>query len=188
MECSTERRIAGKDVSGPSEKGDGLSLNKKEITFCLNGEEVTASVPVRMHAADFLRHRLGMTGTHVGCEQGVCGMCTIMLAGVAVKSCLLLAVQLEGVEVWTVESLAEGDRLNALQEAFKRHHALQCGFCTPGFLMTATGLKARSAGRVLSRQEIREELAGVLCRCTGYEGIVLAVEEYLGHDGNEGNS
>ena len=162
-----------------------MSLNEQEITFRLNGEEVTASVPVRMHAADFLRHRLGLTGTHVGCEQGVCGMCTILLEGAAVKSCLLLALQLEGAEVRTVESLAEDDRLNALQEAFKRHHALQCGFCTPGFLMAATGLKARSGDRALSRREIREELSGVLCRCTGYEGIVLAVEDYLGSEGGE---
>ncbi|MBT5677338.1 MAG: (2Fe-2S)-binding protein [Rhodospirillaceae bacterium] len=148
------------------------------MTFDVNGEPITASVPVRMHAADFLRHHLGLTGTHVGCEQGVCGMCTILLDGAAIKSCLLLAVQLEGADVRTVESLAEDDRLNDLQEIFKRHHALQCGFCTPGFLMLATSLKARG-GRALSRQEIREELSGVLCRCTGYEGIVLAVEEYL---------
>ena len=161
-----------------------MSLNEQEITLRLNGEEVTATVPVRMHAADFLRHRLGMTGTHVGCEQGVCGMCTILYDGAAVKSCLLLAVQLEDSDVRTVESLAEDDLLNGLQEAFKRYHALQCGFCTPGFLMTATGLKARSGGRALSRQKIREELSGVLCRCTGYEGIVLAVEEYLGKDGD----
>ena len=149
-----------------------MSLNEQEITLRLNGEAVAASVPVRMHAADFLRHRLGLTGTHVGCE--------------AIKACLLLAVQLEGADVRTVESLAEDDRLNALQEAFKRHHALQCGFCTPGFLMLATSLKARG-GRALSRQEIRAELSGVLCRCTGYEGIVLAVEEYLA-TGTDGES
>ena len=131
-----------------------------------------------MHAADFLRHRLGWTGTHVGCEQGVCGMCTIQVDGAAIKSCLMLAVQLDGAEVTTVEALAEGDRLNELQEAFKRHHALQCGYCTPGFLMLAESLKA--SGRTLSRVEIREELAGVLCRCTGYENILRAVEEYLG--------
>jgi aerobic-type carbon monoxide dehydrogenase small subunit (CoxS/CutS family) len=152
-------------------------LSEQDIRFRLNGEEVTASVPARMHAADFLRHRLGLTGTHVGCEQGVCGMCTIMLGGDAVKSCLLLAVQLDGAEVRTVESLADGDRLSAVQEAFKRHHALQCGYCTPGFLMLATSLKA--SGRTLSRQEIREEVSGVLCRCTGYEGIINAVEDYL---------
>ena len=133
-----------------------------------------------MHAADFLRHRLGWTGTHVGCEQGVCGMCTILVDGAAIKSCLMLAVQLDGTEVKTVEALAEGDRLNDLQEAFKRHHALQCGYCTPGFLMLAESLKA--SGRALNRAEIREELAGVLCRCTGYENILRAVEEYLGAD------
>ena len=151
--------------------------NERAIRFQLNGESVSAAVPVRMHAADFLRHRLGWTGTHVGCEQGVCGMCTILVDGAAIKSCLMLAVQLDGTEATTVESLAEGDRLNDAQAAFKRHHALQCGYCTPGFLMLAVSLKA--SGRTLSRAEIREELAGVLCRCTGYENILRAVEEYL---------
>jgi len=154
-----------------------VSPNEIDIAFTLNGEEVAASAPVRMHAADFLRGRLGLTGTHVGCEQGVCGMCTLLVDGRAVKSCLLLAAQLQGCEVRTVESLAEDGRLNALQEAFKRHHALQCGFCTPGFLMLATALKV--SGRTLSRAELRDELSGVLCRCTGYDGIVRAVEEYL---------
>ncbi|QEX24689.1 (2Fe-2S)-binding protein [Hypericibacter adhaerens] len=154
-----------------------MSANAKEIGLRINGEAVRESVPVRMHAADFLRHRLGLTGTHVGCEQGVCGMCTILVDGQAVKSCLLLAVQLDGADLWTVESLATGDELNELQQAFKRHHALQCGFCTPGFLMLATSLKKR--GEPLSRAEIREEISGVLCRCTGYEGILRALEEYL---------
>ena len=157
-----------------------MSGNELTIDFHLNGEPVSAAVPVRMHAADFLRHRLGWTGTHVGCEQGVCGMCTILVDGAAIKSCLMLAVQLDGTDVRTVESLAEGDRLGAAQDAFKRHHALQCGYCTPGFLMLAVSLKA--SGRTLSRAEIREELAGVLCRCTGYENIVRAVAEYLGTD------
>ena len=154
-----------------------MSGNERAIDFRLNDESVSADVPVRMHAADFLRHRLGWTGTHVGCEQGVCGMCTILVDGAAIKSCLMLAVQLDGSDVQTVESLAEGDRLNDAQAAFKRHHALQCGYCTPGFLMLAVSLKA--SGRTLSRAEIREELAGVLCRCTGYENILRAVEEYL---------
>ena len=157
-----------------------MSGNEHAIGFRLNGESVTADTPVRMHAADFLRHRLGWTGTHVGCEQGVCGMCTILVDGAAIKSCLMLAVQLDGADVQTVESLAEDDRLNAAQDAFKRHHALQCGYCTPGFLMLVTSLKA--SGRTLSRTEIREELAGVLCRCTGYENILRAVEDYLGAD------
>ena len=154
-----------------------MSGNERAVSFRLNGKTVSAEAPVRMHATDFLRHRLGWTGTHVGCEQGVCGMCTILVDGAAIKSCLMLAVQLDGAEVTTVEALAEGDRLNAAQEAFKRHHALQCGYCTPGFLMLAESLKA--CGRTLSRAEIREELAGVLCRCTGYENILRAVEEYL---------
>ena len=157
-----------------------MSGNELGISFRLNGEAIAADAPVRMHAADFLRHRLGWTGTRVGCEQGVCGMCTILVDGAAIKSCLMLAVQLDGTDVETVESLAHGDRLHAAQEAFTRHHALQCGYCTPGFLMLAVSLKA--SGRSLSRAEIREELAGVLCRCTGYETIVRAVEEYLGAD------
>ena len=157
-----------------------MSGNERAIGFRLNGDPVSADAPVRMHAADFLRHRLGWTGTHVGCEQGVCGMCTILVDGAAIKSCLMLAVQLDGADVQTVESLAAGDGLHAAQDAFKRHHALQCGYCTPGFLMVAVSLKA--SGRTLSRAEIREELAGVLCRCTGYENILRAVEDYLGAD------
>ena len=155
-----------------------MSGDELAVAFRLNGEAVSAEAPARMHAADFLRHRLGWTGTHVGCEQGVCGMCTILVDGAAIKSCLMLAVQLDGAKVRTVEALAEDDHLNDLQEAFKRHHALQCGYCTPGFLMLAESLK--ESGRALTRAEIREELAGVLCRCTGYENILRAVEEYLG--------
>ncbi|MCW2983020.1 MAG: (2Fe-2S)-binding protein [Conexibacter sp.] len=148
-----------------------------DITVTVNGEPVEQRVEARMHAADFLRQTLGLTGTHVGCEQGVCGMCTILVDGQAVKGCLMLAPQLDGCAVETVESLAVDDRLDPLQQAFKDEHALQCGFCTPGFLMTATAL-ART-GRRLSRAEIREELAGVLCRCTGYDHIVDAVERHL---------
>jgi carbon-monoxide dehydrogenase small subunit len=148
-----------------------------EITVTVNGTVHREQVSVREHAADFLRHTLGLTGTHVGCEQGVCGMCTVLLDGQAVKACLLLAPQLDGHEVETVESLAPGEELDPLQQAFKDAHALQCGFCTPGFLMTATALGRE--GRALSRDEIRDELAGVLCRCTGYEHIVTAVERYL---------
>jgi carbon-monoxide dehydrogenase small subunit len=148
-----------------------------EITVTVNGTVHREAVSARTHAADFLRHQLGLTGTHVGCEQGVCGMCTVLVDGQPVKSCLMLAPQLDGAEVQTVESLATGDELNPLQQAFKDEHALQCGFCTPGFLMTATAL-ARE-GRRLTRDEIREEIAGVLCRCTGYENIVTAVERHL---------
>jgi aerobic-type carbon monoxide dehydrogenase small subunit (CoxS/CutS family) len=148
-----------------------------EIVVTVNGTTHRESVSPRTHAADFLRQSLGLTGTHVGCEQGVCGMCTVIVDGDAVKSCLMLAPQLDGCEVRTVESLAEGGELSPLQQAFKDNHGLQCGFCTPGFLMTATSLA--ESGRSLSREEIREELSGVLCRCTGYDGIVNAVEAHL---------
>jgi aerobic-type carbon monoxide dehydrogenase small subunit (CoxS/CutS family) len=149
-----------------------------DLTATVNGQVVTASVPPRLHAADFLRQRLGLTGTHVGCEQGSCGMCTIVVDGEAVKSCLLLACQLDGRNVQTVESLADDDGLAPLQQAFKEAHALQCGFCTPGFLMTATALGYQGGG-CPSRAEIREEIAGVLCRCTGYENIVSAIENWF---------
>jgi aerobic-type carbon monoxide dehydrogenase small subunit (CoxS/CutS family) len=148
-----------------------------EITLSVNGKEYRRNVEPRMHLADFLRHELGLTGTHVGCEQGVCGNCTVLVGDEAVKSCLMFAVQADALEVTTVEALAAGDGLSSLQQAFKDAHALQCGFCTPGFLMTATALAKR--GAPASREEVREELAGVLCRCTGYEPIVAAVERYL---------
>jgi carbon-monoxide dehydrogenase small subunit len=152
-----------------------------ELTTTVNGEVVTATVPARLHVADFLRQRLGLTGTHVGCEQGSCGMCTVVVDGEAVKSCLMLACQLDGRAVQTVESLAEDDQLNPLQQCFKEEHALQCGFCTPGMLMTATALAHQ--GGSPSREEIREEIAGVLCRCTGYENIVTAIERYFAESG-----
>lgn len=136
---------------------------------------------MRMHAADFLRQVLGLTGTHIGCEQGVCGMCTISVDGAAVKSCLMLAVQLDGAKVFTVESLAGPAELSPLQQAFSRHHALQCGFCTPAFLIVAHELAKRTAP--LTREEIREEISGVICRCTGYEGIVNAIADYLAQAG-----
>jgi len=148
-----------------------------EITVTVNGRAYVRRVEPRLHLADFLRHELGLTGTHIGCEQGVCGNCTVLLGDEAVKSCLVFAAQLDGCEITTVEALAPADGLSALQAAFKEAHALQCGYCTPGFLMTATAL-ARS-GATPTREELREELAGVLCRCTGYEPIVDAVERYL---------
>lgn len=151
------------------------STNAFDITFTLNGVEVNATVPVRMHAADFLRQELGKTGTHIGCEQGVCGMCTVVVDDLPVKSCLLLAVQLDRRRVRTVEGLGEGGALDTLQAAFRTHHALQCGYCTPGFLMLAQGM----AGRRMDAAAIREEINGVLCRCTGYEGIIRAIEDWL---------
>lgn len=155
------------------DRGDELV----EVTTIVNDDEVTVSVPPRLHVGDFLRQHLGATGTHIGCEQGSCGMCTVIVDGEAVKSCLMLACQLDGRRVQTVESLAEDDGLNPLQRRFKEEHALQCGFCTPGFLMTATALGYQ--GRRPSREEIREEVAGVLCRCTGYENIVSAIEGWF---------
>lgn len=151
------------------------NTNEAAIVVDVNGRAVAEVVPIRMHAADFLRQTLGLTGTHIGCEQGVCGMCTIEVDGAIVKACLMLAVQLDGAQVRTVESLSDGDDLSALQDAFQRHHALQCGFCTPAFLMVARSLE----GRRLSREEIREEISGVLCRCTGYEGVIQAIEAHL---------
>jgi aerobic-type carbon monoxide dehydrogenase small subunit (CoxS/CutS family) len=155
----------------------GLAEPSVIVTVEVNGTAVTEQVPARLSVADFLRHRVGLTGTHVGCEQGVCGMCTVLVDGEAVKSCLMLAAQVDGRRIQTVESLACHGPLSPLQERFKQEHALQCGFCTPGFLMTATALAAD--GQPRTRAEIREELAGVLCRCTGYEFIVAAVEEHL---------
>jgi aerobic-type carbon monoxide dehydrogenase small subunit (CoxS/CutS family) len=152
--------------------------NVVEIQIRLNDTEIVEPAPVRMHAADFLRQRCGATGVHIGCEQGVCGMCTIMVNGEAVKSCLMLAVQLDECEVQTVESLAQGDELNEVQRAFRENHGLQCGFCTPGFLMLATHLK--QSGRRFSMAQLRDEVSGVMCRCTGYEGPVRAIAQYLG--------
>jgi aerobic-type carbon monoxide dehydrogenase small subunit (CoxS/CutS family) len=164
---------------------DFLPLGEPEpnvvVTTQVNGATVTEQVPTRLNVADFLRHRLGLTGTHVGCEQGVCGMCTVLVNGEAVKSCLMLAAQLDGCRVETVESLAAGGQLSPLQQCFKQAHGLQCGFCTPAFLMTATAIAA--GGRKPSRAEIREELAGILCRCTGYEFIVDAVEAHVAAGG-----
>jgi aerobic-type carbon monoxide dehydrogenase small subunit (CoxS/CutS family) len=155
----------------------GLSEPSVVIETEVNGRKVTAQVPARLHVADFLRHEVGLTGTHVGCEQGVCGMCTVLVNGEAVKSCLMFAAQLDQSSVETVESLAPADELGPLQQAFKEEHGLQCGFCTPGFLMTATALIREEVH--LSRQELKEELAGVMCRCTGYEFILNAVERCL---------
>jgi aerobic-type carbon monoxide dehydrogenase small subunit (CoxS/CutS family) len=149
-----------------------------EISVRVNGRDVRETVEPRLLLSDFLRHRLGLTGTHVGCEHGVCGACTVQLDGSAVRSCLLLAVQVEGSEVRTVEALANGDGLSPLQDAFHRHHALQCGFCTPGILMAADELLARPV--TPTRDEIVELLSGHLCRCTGYRPIIDAIAEVAG--------
>jgi len=141
------------------------------IELTVNGVRRRGEAEPRLLLSDFLRHELGLTGTHVGCEHGVCGACTVLLDGVGVRSCLTLALQAEGAEVTTVEGLEWGP----LQEAFRRHHALQCGFCTPGILIAATDLLRR--GSPPSRSEIVDMLSGQLCRCTGYEPIVNAIEE-----------
>ena len=152
---------------------------KTRIALMLNGRKLAAEAEPRMLLSDFLRHGLGATGTHVGCEHGVCGSCTVLIDGTAVRSCLTLAVQAEGREVRTVESLAAPDgALNPLQAAFRDHHALQCGFCTPGILMSFTDYLSRNPHP--SEAEIREVLSGHLCRCTGYANIVAAVKDVAG--------
>jgi 2-furoyl-CoA dehydrogenase 2Fe-2S iron sulfur subunit len=154
---------------------------KVRIGLTLNGRKVSAETESRTLLSDFLRHSLGATGTHVGCEHGVCGCCTVMLDGTAVRSCLTLAVQAEGREVKTVESLAAADgKLNALQQAFQNNHALQCGFCTPGILMSFTDYLSRHPKP--SEDELREVLSGHICRCTGYAGIMAALKEAVGLD------
>jgi aerobic-type carbon monoxide dehydrogenase small subunit (CoxS/CutS family) len=139
----------------------------------INGRPYSGDVEPRTLLSDFIRHQAGLTGTHVGCEHGVCGACTIQLDGETVRSCLMLAAQANGRSLLTVEGLADGDRLHPLQQAFHERHALQCGFCTPGFLLSAEALLRERPDP--SEREVREALAGNLCRCTGYEGIVKAV-------------
>jgi 2-furoyl-CoA dehydrogenase 2Fe-2S iron sulfur subunit len=143
------------------------------IEVTVNGVRRRGEAEPRLLLSDFLRHELGLTGTHVGCEHGVCGACTVLLDGVSVRSCLTLAVQAEECEIVTVEGLEWGP----LQEAFRKHHALQCGFCTPGILSAATDLLSRGRPR---REEIVDMLGGHLCRCTGYAPIVAAIEEAAG--------
>lgn len=147
---------------------------RRTVRVTVNGREYTETVEPRLLLSDFLRHGLGLTGTHVGCEQGVCGACTILVNGDAVRSCLLFAVQADGAEITTVEGLAPaGGPLHPLQEAFRECHGLQCGFCTPGFLLSLAAY-LRDHPRP-AEGEIRAALAGNLCRCTGYQNIVRAV-------------
>lgn len=150
-------------------------VTRQTITLTINGVEHSLSVDVRTTLVDALREQVELTGTHVGCEHGVCGACTILLDGVAVRSCLLFAVQADGRTITTVESLGTPEKLHPLQEAFRKHHGLQCGFCTPGFLMSAIALLNETSQP--TEEEIRGALAGNLCRCTGYQGIVEAVRE-----------
>ncbi len=149
-----------------------------ELNLRVNGRDWSGDVEARLTLADLLRDRLRLTGTHLGCEQGVCGACTVLLDGEAARSCLTFAVQAEGAEVTTVEGLAPEGGLSRLQEAFVRRGAFQCGFCTPGFLVSAEALLR--TGRPYSREELRELLGGNICRCTGYDPIVEAVFECQG--------
>jgi 2-furoyl-CoA dehydrogenase 2Fe-2S iron sulfur subunit len=152
---------------------------KVRIGLTLNGRKVSAETEPRMLLSDFLRQSLGATGTHVGCEHGVCGCCTVQIDGAAVRSCLTLAMQAEGREVRTVESLASADgKLNTLQQAFQNHHALQCGFCTPGILMSFTDYLSRNPKP--TEDGLRDVLSGHICRCTGYAGIMAALKEAAG--------
>ncbi len=158
-------------------------MNKtRKITVTVNGESRQAAIEPRLLLADFLRQTLGLTGTHVGCEHGVCGACTVLVDGDSVRSCLMFAVQADGRSVETVENLSSIGRMNALQESFHAHHALQCGFCTPGMLMTATDLIKKYP--LATDDAIREGLSGNLCRCTGYEHIVKAIRAVVGKSGD----
>jgi aerobic-type carbon monoxide dehydrogenase small subunit (CoxS/CutS family) len=146
------------------------------ITLSVNGQHHELVVEARRTLADMLRHDLGYTGTHLGCEHGICGACTVILDGQPVRACLVFGVQADGASVLTVEGLADGDELSDLQQAFSDHHALQCGFCTPGFLMLIEAYLAEAGpGQMDSADAARELVASNLCRCTGYQGIVEAV-------------
>ncbi|MEK9967203.1 MAG: (2Fe-2S)-binding protein [Rhodospirillaceae bacterium] len=145
----------------------------REITVTVNGESRTATAETRTSLGDFLRQTLGLTGTHMGCEHGVCGACTVLVDGEAARSCLMLAVQADGREITTVEGLADDDgALSPLQEAFWKHHGLQCGFCTPGMLTSLTAYLRDNPDP--SERDVREAISGNICRCTGYQGIVDA--------------
>ena len=155
-----------------------------ETTITVNGTPVTRHVPARQHLIDFLRDTVGLTGSHIGCEHGVCGACTIRVDGEILRGCLMLAVQANGRKVDTIEGLSDSGELAALQKAFHEHNALQCGFCTPGMLIAAQDLVRTQP--TASRDEIREYLSGNYCRCTGYHAIVDAVEEVL--EGRKGGA
>ncbi len=145
-----------------------------EVSVRVNGELASRRVEARMNLVDFLREELGLTGSHVGCEHGVCGACTVRVDGRIVRGCLMLAAQADGAEVWTIEGVSDTGEIRALQDAFIERNALQCGYCTPGMLLTLAELRERNP--TASRREIREFISGNYCRCTGYEAIVDAFE------------
>jgi carbon-monoxide dehydrogenase small subunit len=152
-----------------------------DITLSVNGVEVSRRVAPRTHLVDFLRDELGLTGSHIGCEHGVCGACTVRVNGEIVRGCLMLAVQANGCKVETIEGLSDSGELASLQKSFHERNALQCGFCTPGMLMAAQDLVLRNAKP--TREEIREHISGNYCRCTGYQAIVDAIEEVVNGKG-----
>jgi carbon-monoxide dehydrogenase small subunit len=149
-------------------------MTTQRMSLRVNGETVSADVPPRQHLADFLRETLGLTGTHIGCEHGVCGACTLRLDGAIVRGCLVLAIQADGADVWTIEGVSDSGEIADLQTAFRERNALQCGYCTPGMLLTAQELLQHED--MPDRETIREHLSGNYCRCTGYQAIVDAVE------------
>jgi carbon-monoxide dehydrogenase small subunit len=157
---------------------------KRTIHLRVNGAHYTTEVESRWLLSDVLRHNLRLTGTHVGCEHGVCGACTVLFNGAPVRACLMFAVQADGGEIITVEGLAGSNgELHPIQQAFRDNHALQCGFCTPGFLITVYALLQDHPGADLSDEQIREAVSGNLCRCTGYQGIVAAVRQLINAEG-----
>jgi carbon-monoxide dehydrogenase small subunit len=155
-------------------------MSEITVDLAVNGTPRTLTVPARTTLADLLRDRLGLTGTHLGCEQGVCGACTVLLDGATARACIVLAAQAHGREVVTVEGLSCPGRLSRVQQALARHGGLQCGFCTPGFVVAITEILEDGAD--LDEAAVREELSGNLCRCTGYAGIVRAVTDLLDHE------
>ena len=154
------------------------SGSKLKIKFKLNNKDVSTETDTRILLTDFLRHYVGETGTHVGCEHGICGACTILLNGEPIRSCLMFASQLNGQELVTIEGLSKDKNFENLKKAFKKNHALQCGFCTPGFLITITAFLNKNP-KYADENNIREVLSGNICRCTGYVGIVEAVKEVI---------
>ena len=152
-----------------------MTVDRVPVAMTVNGARHAREVEPRLLLVDFLREDLDLTGTHVGCEHGVCGACTVLMDGDSVRSCLTLAVQADGAEVETVESLGGVDSLGELQQAFRAHHALQCGYCTPGMLITATDLLRKYP--LATDEEIRDGISGNICRCTGYQNIVAAIRE-----------
>ena len=155
-----------------------MSLEEElAVIMTVNGERVARSIPVRQHLVDFLRSELGLTGSHIGCEHGICGACSVRVDGAVVRGCLMLAVQADGCDVLTIEGLTESEEIADLQAKFVERNALQCGYCTPGMLITAAELLRQ--GKPVSRDDIRAFLSGNYCRCTGYHAIIDAVEETL---------